>query len=131
MVVSDLDLSTPDILHSVIGRTLWLTLEGVSCVCALAADAGKHWNGLIKGYFAERVSRIMAAGLSAAQAGKPLPASTINAIKGQLDKDFSTTFSVSYPSEPVGDAVELSQQMHEKYAPRFAQCAAPDSQQAR
>ena len=92
MAVSDLDLSTPDILHSVSGRSLWLTLEGVSCVCALAADAGKHWNGLIKGYFAERVSRIMAAGLSAAQAGKPLPASTINAIKGQLDKDFSTTF---------------------------------------
>ena len=53
-------------------------------------------------------------------------------VPGQ-DKDFSTTFSdsVSYPSEPVGDAVELSQQMHEKYAPRFAQCAAPDSQQAR
>ena len=131
MAVSDLDLSTPDILHGVSGKSLWLTLEGVSCVCSLAADAGKHWNGLIKGYFAERVSRIMAAGLSAAAAGKPLPASTINAIKGQLDKDFSTTFNVSYPSQPVGDAVELSQQMHEKYAPRFAQCAAPDSQQAR
>ena len=67
-------------MHGVIGRSLWLTLEGVSCVCALAADAGKHWNGLIKGYFAERVSRIMAAGLSAAQAGKPLPASTINIL---------------------------------------------------
>ena len=43
----------------------------------------------------------------------------------------SLQFNVSYPSEPVGDAVEISQQMHEKYAPRFAQCAAPDGQQAR
>jgi hypothetical protein len=84
---------------------------------------------LIKGYFAERVSRVMKAGLAAAAAGKPLPTSKIDSIKQQLDKDFCTTYKseVAYPSEPVGDPVKLSQQMHNKYASRFSSCAAPDS----
>ena len=44
--------------------------------------AGKHWNGLIRGYFAERVARVMAAALAAAASGRPLAASDIDEVKG-------------------------------------------------
>ena len=87
--------------------------------------AGKHWNGLIKGYFAERVKRLMAAGLAAAAAGKPLPEATIAAVKDALDSEFTQGFNVSYPETPVGDPVAVAAQMRRKYSSKFSSCAAP------
>ena len=88
--------------------------------------AGKHWNGLIKDYFAERVSRVMAAALAAAAAGKPFAASDIGAVKSKLDADFVSNFTVGHPEVPVGDPVAIGQAMYEKYKGRFSSCAAPD-----
>ena len=92
--------------------------------------AGKHWNGLIKGYFAEGVSRVMAAALAAADAGKPLSPSDIDNVKSKLDADFVANFSVTYPEAPVGDPVAIGRAMYEKYKGRFSSCAAPDAPHA-
>jgi hypothetical protein len=44
----------------------------------------QHWNGLIKGYFAERVAKIMAAALAVASKGEPLPLQQINQIRAKV-----------------------------------------------
>lgn len=84
--------------------------------------AGKHWNGLIAGYFAERVSKLMAAGLAAAAAKQPLSQGTISKIEQEVSDTFNTGFNTTYAEKPVGDAVAVAKQMLAKYGGAFATC---------
>lgn len=85
--------------------------------------AGKHWNGLISGYFAQRVSGLMAAGLAAAAAKKPLTQGMISDVERKVSDDFVTGFNTTYAEKPVGDPVAVGKQMLAKYKPRFATCS--------
>eukprot|EP01044_Picomonas_judraskeda_P012844 COSAG03_NODE_1882_length_3394_cov_24.783005_2_plen_339_part_00 len=82
----------------------------------------KHWNGLISGYIVMRAQRVMEAAQAAADAGKFFPMSEATQIIAESGVDFITQFNVTYPTKPVGDAVEVSKRMHAKYAHRFASC---------
>jgi alpha-N-acetylglucosaminidase len=89
--------------------------------------ATKHWNGLIKGFVVERTRRMMKAALAAAAAGKFFPKDEWQGIIDKAGQDFVLEFNVSYPEEPVGDAILLSRQMHSKYKAEFASCSASAS----
>ena len=89
--------------------------------------AGKHWNGLLKGWYAERISRLMKAGLAAAAQNKPLTKTAINQLENALASEFTTDFQVSFAEEPSSDPVSISQRMLAKYRSKFDSCGAPDA----
>ena len=90
--------------------------------------AGKHWNGLLKNWYAERISRLMKAGLAAAAENKPLTKTAINQLENALATEFTTDFEVSFAEEPSGDPISVSQKMLSKYRRQFDSCGAPDAQ---
>lgn len=83
--------------------------------------ASKHWNGLIKDYYAARAALLLDAATDAAKAGKPLADETRDRVEAKLAYEWTTARN-AYPAEPKGDAVAISKQMREKYAPWFASC---------
>lgn len=90
--------------------------------------AGKHWNGLLKSWYAERISRLMKAGLAAAAENKPLTKTAINQLENALASEFTTNFHISFAEEPSSDPVSVSQRMLAKYRSQFNSCGAPDAQ---
>ena len=81
--------------------------------------ASKHWSGLVRDYYAERVRRLTKAVGAEAAAGRPWTSEKDAAPKAALAYEW-TTATNAYPTSPVGDAFAVSQAMHAKYAPRFA-----------
>jgi len=70
--------------------------------------AGKHWSGLIKDYYVERIKRV-----AADPASKDL-------IEANLAFEWTTDFKTVYPEEPVGDFIAVSKAMHAKYSHFFS-----------
>jgi len=84
--------------------------------------AAKHWNGLIGGYYKERVKRIMDLALDAAEKGQGVNSTDVDEVKAQLAYEWTTAFNTSYPEEPIGDALNVSHTMLQKYSPLFRSC---------
>ena len=98
------------------------TPKGASAVPKGPVDyASKHWSGLVRDYYAERVRRLTKAVGAEAAAGRPWTSEKDAALKAALAYEW-TTATNAYPTSPVGDAFAVSQAMHAKYAPRFASC---------
>ena len=85
--------------------------------------AGKHWNGLISGFFAKRVSKLMDAALAAAGHDKPMSQAMISAVENEVSDSFVTDFNATYTDKAVGDAVKVATEMVAKYGALFATCA--------
>ena len=84
--------------------------------------ASKHWSGLIKDYYAERVRRLTKLYVVQANAGKPIPsAAATDLLKAELAYEW-TTATNEYPTTVVGDAVGMSKTMHDKYGVWFGSC---------
>lgn len=83
--------------------------------------ASKHWNGLIGDYYKARAHRTLSLALQKAAAKTTVSKDDINQLRATLAYQW-TTATNKYPTEPVGDALALSKQMHAKYAPYYASC---------
>ena len=104
--------------------------------------ASKHWAGLIKDYYAERVKVVQRQAMyeplpdfmqeqqphscvrgcrSASAAGKELDAAAVDKGKAALAWQWTTSQAL-YPTTAVGDALAVSRKMHEKYRSHFATC---------
>jgi alpha-N-acetylglucosaminidase len=83
--------------------------------------AAKHWSGLVRDYYAERIKRLTAAVLAEAAAGRPWSDAKAASLKASLAYEW-TTATNAYPTSPVGDAFAVSQAMHATYAPHFDSC---------
>ena len=83
--------------------------------------ACKHWSGLIRDYYAQRVRLVMNRALLDAAAGRELDTNATDILKAQLAYNW-TTATNKYPIAPVGDAVLVSQAMQAKYSQFFSAC---------
>eukprot|EP01127_Copromyxa_protea_P020347 TRINITY_DN6809_c0_g1_i1.p1 TRINITY_DN6809_c0_g1~~TRINITY_DN6809_c0_g1_i1.p1 ORF type:complete len:867 (-),score=166.22 TRINITY_DN6809_c0_g1_i1:45-2645(-) len=84
--------------------------------------AGKHWQGLIRDYYAARAEGILDIALNNAAQGKPLD----NAAVAQFEATHAYTWTnsvSSYPTTPTGSALAASKVMYAKYAKYFSKCA--------
>eukprot|EP01065_Artemidia_motanka_P029639 TRINITY_DN35724_c0_g1_i1.p1 TRINITY_DN35724_c0_g1~~TRINITY_DN35724_c0_g1_i1.p1 ORF type:complete len:846 (+),score=277.66 TRINITY_DN35724_c0_g1_i1:58-2595(+) len=99
------------------------TPEGAAKVPGGPIDyASKHWSGLIGDYYAVRADRIRLQGLKDAAAGKrAVDSAAVDKLKAQLAFEFQTS-QKRYPEAPVGDAVEVSKAIHDKYRSHFLSC---------
>ena len=86
--------------------------------------AAKHWNGLVKAYYRARAEQVLLQALEDAAAGRPLDGAAVAARKAALAFAFQRDFGNGFPSQPVGDAVEVSGRLRAKYEPFFAGCGA-------
>ena len=84
--------------------------------------AGKHWNGLIKDYYAVRITKLTEIARANAAAGKPLDVPAAERLQAQLAFDFQVD-TTRYATTPVGDPAATSAALRAKYAPAFAACA--------
>ena len=83
--------------------------------------ASKHWSGLIRDYYAARVTLVMEQALKDAAAGKPLDNDAVTTIKAEHAYNW-TTATNPYPTEVVGDFAAVSKAMHAKYTSFFESC---------
>ena len=83
--------------------------------------AGKHWNGLIKDYYAERSHITLQQALRDQAVGHPLNTTAINLLRANLAYNW-TTSTKKYPSTGIGDPSTLSRSMHDKYRSWFSSC---------
>jgi len=60
--------------------------------------------------------------LSDAAAGQALNTTAVDQIMATLAYDWQNAYPSTYPVQPVGDALVLSQEMRLKYAPFYAAC---------
>jgi hypothetical protein len=81
--------------------------------------ASKHWSGLIRDYYAQRVQLITEQALMDASSGRPLNATAVDLIKAHLAFSW-TTSTAAYPLSPQGDAYAVSRSMFKKYEDWFA-----------
>ena len=84
--------------------------------------AGKHWSGLISGYYQMRVELLTAQARKDAAAGTPLNTTAADRLQAKLAFDFQVA-TTKYPTAPVGDPLAVSKAMRAKYAPRFGVCS--------
>jgi len=81
--------------------------------------AAKHWSGLIRDYYAQRVQLITQQALLDASSGQPLNSTAVDLIKSRLAYSW-TTSTTPYPAAPQGDAYAVSRSMFQKYEASFA-----------
>jgi hypothetical protein len=79
--------------------------------------ASKHWSGLIKDYYSERVKRLRDAFVQVVP-NRP----NEDLLKVKLAYEW-TTATNAYPIQPVGDAATVSKTMHDKYSKWFVSCS--------
>ena len=84
--------------------------------------AAKHWNGLVKSYYRARAEQVLLQALEDAAAGRPLDGAAVAAREAALAYAFQRDLGNGFPTEPVGDAVEVSGRVRAKYASFFAAC---------
>lgn len=83
--------------------------------------ASKHWSGLIDDYYKVRAQLLLNLALKDAAAGKPFDQT--DADEGLAHHAYSwQTATNPYPTEVVGDYLEVSQAMLSKYASYFSSC---------
>lgn len=83
--------------------------------------ASKHWQGLIKDYYAKRARVTLEQALQDEEAGRPLNSTMISRLRAELAYNF-TTATNKYPTTPTGDPVAMSRVMFDKYSSWFASC---------
>ena len=83
--------------------------------------ASKHWSGLVKDYYAERVKRLAKAVIDTVSKGEKWTDDKADLVKAQLAYEWTTARN-PYPVKPIGDAVTASKNIYQKYAPHFASC---------
>uniref|UniRef100_A0A7S4MND2 Alpha-N-acetylglucosaminidase C-terminal domain-containing protein n=1 Tax=Odontella aurita TaxID=265563 RepID=A0A7S4MND2_9STRA len=83
--------------------------------------AGKHWNGLIRDYYARRAELTLELALNDDAARRAFNATEMERRRARHAYNW-TTATGEYPTTPVGDAVEVSVVMREKYKGWFASC---------
>lgn len=84
--------------------------------------AGKHWSGLIRDYYAQRVQLNLQQALADHSAGKPFDTTAMNRI--EAEHAYNWTMSTNkYPTTVQGDAIQVSKMMLEKYRARYAACS--------
>eukprot|EP00656_Telonema_subtile_P046113 TRINITY_DN5245_c0_g1_i1.p1 TRINITY_DN5245_c0_g1~~TRINITY_DN5245_c0_g1_i1.p1 ORF type:complete len:881 (+),score=212.00 TRINITY_DN5245_c0_g1_i1:28-2643(+) len=84
--------------------------------------ASKHWSGLIKDYYAARVTLLQSLALSDAAAGRALDSTAWDRLQAELAYNW-TTATNAYTEVPVGDPVAVSKEMRSKYEHFFSSCA--------
>lgn len=84
--------------------------------------ASKHWSGLIRDYYANRVKITAKQAEINNAAGKELDGVALNKDLAQLAYEW-TLAQAPYPTEGVGDALAISKKMHAKYMSHFAACS--------
>ena len=84
--------------------------------------ARKQWAGLISSYYVPRVGTYLDQGLLDAEAGRALDAQALDRKLAAMALKWQTDFGNVGALRPVGDAVRVAQEMHTKYAHRFATC---------
>ena len=83
--------------------------------------ASKHWNGLIRDYYAERVARYASQAVEDTLASRALNQTAISEIAAKLAYEWTTSTS-NYPTVPVENAVDVATEMQKKYAYIFDVC---------
>ena len=89
--------------------------------------ASKHWNGLIRDYYAERVARYAAQAIKDADASRPLNQTAISQIAASLAYEWTTSTS-KYPKVPYENFVDVAVEMQQKYAHVFDVCYDDDDE---
>jgi alpha-N-acetylglucosaminidase len=84
--------------------------------------ARKHWSGLISGYYAPRVRLYRERALADAAAAKPFDQREMDARLIELAYEWQTAFGNGYPTEPVGDAVNVSTTLISTWGHFFHAC---------
>jgi alpha-N-acetylglucosaminidase len=83
--------------------------------------ARKHWSGLVKDYYAARVGEYTQQALQ--DAGKGVPYDVVAAQRREAQLAWMwTTSTNAYPTDPVGDAVAVSNTLRQKYGGVFQGC---------
>lgn len=81
--------------------------------------ASKHWSGLIKDYYSERVRLLTNAFVQSKNKKNGRP--NVDLIKAKLAYNFTTSNKL-YPTTITGDPITTSQAMHTKYRSWFSTC---------
>ena len=86
--------------------------------------AAKHWNGLIKDYYSKRASLLLAQAIEDQSRGHALNHTEVDRLFA-LHAYSWTRATNKYATEPVGDTLQLSLTMWEKYKGWFTTCKDP------
>jgi Alpha-N-acetylglucosaminidase (NAGLU) C-terminal domain/Alpha-N-acetylglucosaminidase (NAGLU) tim-barrel domain len=98
------------------------TLEDSSQVPGGPIDyAAKHWSGLIKDYYAERISLVLAEALDSAGETGTLNQTNVDRVKAQHAFRWTTSRN-KYPTKGSGDPCQISMAMEQIYGGWFASC---------
>ena len=118
-------------LHSIWSNRLcqqaleWSDLGSVESECArvrgAAADVTAPAHGCAD-YYAARAELVLNEALGQAAKGQPMNDTVLSRILAQHAYNW-TTASNEYPTSPVGDALQVSMSMFEKYSAHFSGCA--------
>lgn len=84
--------------------------------------AGKHWSGLIRDYYAVRATLLQKQALVDSQNHNPLNATVVKLNEALLAYNWTNALD-KYTEKPVGDALEISQAMLDKYEPYYRSCS--------
>lgn len=85
--------------------------------------ASKHWQGLIKDYYAKRARVTLEQALRDEKAGLPVNSTMIALLRAEIAYNF-TTATKKYPITPTGDPVAMSRVIFDKYSSWFSPCGA-------
>lgn len=83
--------------------------------------AAKHWNGLIKDYYAVRAQLLLDQALKDQRANQPLNQTEVDRIFAQHAYKW-TTATTPYPTERTGNALTVTKDLFLKYKHWFALC---------
>ena len=83
--------------------------------------ASKHWSGLIADYYGVRASLLLKQALVNAKEGKKFEKSERDLIRARHAYAWTTSTN-AYPTEPVGNYLEISKEMYKKYSGYFGVC---------
>jgi alpha-N-acetylglucosaminidase len=84
--------------------------------------ASKHWSGLIRDYYGARAQGILQIALNNATAGKPLDRTAVQTFEATLAYTWQNAYPSTYPTQPVGDYLQVSATMLAEYAPFYSAC---------
>ncbi len=78
--------------------------------------ANRQWSGLIADYYRARWSLYLDAAGDSLAAGKPLDTKAFSKALGKMELAFGSADN-SYPTQPIGDTLEVAQSLRTKYQP--------------
>lgn len=81
--------------------------------------AAKNWGGLAKGYYYQRWHLLLSSTLQSLKKNETFDLDAYNTKELSIGQTFSEDYSTKFPTEAVGDAWEISKEMHDKYGNGF------------